>query len=853
MSFALPLLFLACQLGSDSATDTAQLPDLSERLGPGEARAGAVTDESALFGGIAAEGRVGDFKIYNDRVQFIVQGVREGSYTAWQGGAVIDADIVRPEGQPGRDMADDWAIMAGTGHMPTPEVVLVVDDGVESGRAVLQMRGPESPLDYIVGVFENEDMVPDQGLYFVTDFILEADSHLLMVNTRVTATDGDVTTQLGDVIMGAKEISTRWAPGEGLTGEIPTQNQFVALVGDRNEQVIAVLAQPGESSSSLQALDFLGSLLMTVSAMGEGETLEEGESLTLRRYYGVGPDLATLTGDWLALSGESSQLAEGRVTAPDGPVAGARVTLLLDGEPWTMALTDSDGVYSAQVPASGELSAVVDGRGPGLHSDLPAGAAHYGPYGAEHTRLAALGSIEEGAEPIPLAEARGWSAGEGDLELGEPGWLIISCADGLPFEVRLTYTEGYDSGDGAFVQGNPSGYAALAWARDGEVRLPMEPGSYGLLAWRGVRWEVFSDQVTVEAGQESAVEVVLEQAYALDDWLVADPHSHASPSPDGAITMADRLTVAAATGIQLHFGTDHDHIVDYGPLLEPLGLQESLRSIVSCEMSPVIRGHLNLYPLQADPDAVNGGAWLWWSNLVDSTQQEFDEINAHLGDPLIQANHPMAGLASLAGWDPGRIDNGDFWSPDFHAVEVVNGGGHGEEVDFYLDLVSRGLLVAPVSVSDNHSYLGGSQGLAVTFLGSPTADPASFTDEDLREAFALRRSVASVGPFVQLSIPPGSLVETPAKLTVRVRAPSWIPADSITLLENGLPVERVAGTTARFTLDPEADAAYFVLVEGSQSMAPVSGSTPWALTSAILADVGGDGWQAALEPLAVHD
>ena len=55
---------------------------------------------------------MGDFKIYNDRAQFIVQGVREGSCTAWQGGVVIDADIMRPEGQPGRDMVDDWAIMA---------------------------------------------------------------------------------------------------------------------------------------------------------------------------------------------------------------------------------------------------------------------------------------------------------------------------------------------------------------------------------------------------------------------------------------------------------------------------------------------------------------------------------------------------------------------------------------------------------------------------------------------------------------------------------------------------------------------------------------------------------------------
>src|SRR5690606_11988635 len=88
-------------------------PDLTERLGPEEVRAGVVTDERALFAGISAEGRAGDVKIYNDRARFVIQGLREGSYLVGEGGIVIDADVVRPDGQPGRDAVDDWGPMFG--------------------------------------------------------------------------------------------------------------------------------------------------------------------------------------------------------------------------------------------------------------------------------------------------------------------------------------------------------------------------------------------------------------------------------------------------------------------------------------------------------------------------------------------------------------------------------------------------------------------------------------------------------------------------------------------------------------------------------------------------------------------
>ena len=109
----LAALLLSCRGPEDKPVtgDSADPgPDVSVRLGPGEVRAGTVRSGAALFGGTSAEGREGDLKIYNAEVQFIIQGVRDGDYYESLGGGVIDADIVRPEGMPGRDVVDELGV-----------------------------------------------------------------------------------------------------------------------------------------------------------------------------------------------------------------------------------------------------------------------------------------------------------------------------------------------------------------------------------------------------------------------------------------------------------------------------------------------------------------------------------------------------------------------------------------------------------------------------------------------------------------------------------------------------------------------------------------------------------------------
>ena len=74
------------------------------RLLPGEVRAIRIQDACDLIGGKEAQGSIGDFKIYNSHVQFIVQDIRLSIAWAPYGGNLLDADLARPAASRGNDL-----------------------------------------------------------------------------------------------------------------------------------------------------------------------------------------------------------------------------------------------------------------------------------------------------------------------------------------------------------------------------------------------------------------------------------------------------------------------------------------------------------------------------------------------------------------------------------------------------------------------------------------------------------------------------------------------------------------------------------------------------------------------------
>jgi hypothetical protein len=290
-----------------------------------------------------------------------------------------------------------------------------------------------------------------------------------------------------------------------------------------------------------------------------------------------------------------------------------------------------------------------------------------------------------------------------------------------------------------------------------------------------------------------------------------------------------------------------------------------LNSIVADEVSPVLRGHINLYPIEVDSTLPSGGAPRWWETLSGevTTDEFFGELRTRAGtNGVVQVNHPAesSGMLGIANFDPpsGIVGRPDRFSANFDAMEVLNSGHYEEFLEMYLSLISRGHPVTPTGVSDSHGY-GNGVGVNLTWVPVGVSAAADLDGNVLASEVKAGHTVVSRGPYIDATIEgvwaPGETVVGSATLDIDVLAPSWIVVDRLLLLRDGVEVERRAwtGEPESFELNPDDDAVYVVIAEGDQSMQPAYNDSPWAMISAIRVDVDGDGWEAPLPPLDLGD
>ncbi len=832
------ILLLASCAGTDNHTPSPPEIDLVSLVPSGEVRAGVITDPASAFGGLSAEARLGDIKLYNDRARFVIQGIRDGGYFISQGGGVIDADVAGD--LLGHDHIDEWGSMWGLGRVVEPTRIEVLDDG-SGGTAHVRVEGIEAPLALLEGALESPGFVRSLGLRLTIDYRLRPDSPLLEVTSTFTS-DQEVELASGDLLMGGVEVSRAWSEGYGWGDDDGGPRLWTGQVGESGQVTTAILSADG-TPLEVGTLQLLTELADMVVGFDAERLVPAGETVSWTRYWGVGTDLATLTDAAQATWPQPTETHTGVVTAPDGPVEGAEVVVLVDDAPFTVARTDASGAFSAEVPEGADVRSLAQDRGTGRFLSLP--ALDYSPYAAEVVRDAMLQAFST-ADPI-TSGGRGIADPSTPHTLGEPAVLSLSASDGLPFAVELSLRQADAPIDNRISRDRPSGLAAMGWARGGSVEIRVEPGTYGLLAHRGLRYELHSQEITLQAGETTELQLELDRAYEHPGWVLGDPHAHASPSGDAAITMADRLVVTAAVGLDLHFGTDHDHVADYRPLLAALGLSE-LGSVVADEVSPPLRGHMNIYPI--DPaDLPNGGAWRWWEDIPEDTPSIIAELRERHGDDFIlQSNHPLdSGVGSSAGWEPGIIRHPDYWTGDLQAMEVINAGRF-EGLDIWQDLMLRGYHTAPVGVSDSHGHKAGHVGFSATFIAVGTDDVTQVSDAALAEALRAGHTMVCRGPFLDVSVLPGETLLAGTTVDVAALSPSWMSVDRLVLLRDGAEVQRVDGTSASFVLDTSEDALFTVVAEGDQPMLPVDGNTPWSMVY-WLVDAGGDGWEPPLPPL----
>ncbi len=796
---------------------------------------------SDLIGGPRAEGRVGDFLLANDHVRVVI-GAAEGSvgFNLF-GGSLLDADVTRAPGEPGQDRFGEAFPSVNVLTIAAVDTVEVVDDGSNRRRASIRVAGPgyRFPLTAEIPGLTNPVDVDLETIYSLTP-----DASSVLIETYVTMNEPETTVvQAFDVLLVGNGLRSFGAPlGEAESGTFEwtgadTATDTAQGGGVAETAGIAYAWLPLEPEKTLD-IPFADAS-QQLAVMG-GLTIASGKRRAFRRRLVIaGPDLAAASKEIERVRGTKTGTFAGQVRDTVGQaVVGARIRIAEADDPErfvTRARSGTEGAFVADLPA-GAYDAIVE---------------------AEHR-----GS----GEPLRF-EIRAGKTAQALFVMPAVGTVTFSAtdgADGSPIPARLTLVK-----DGQVV--------ARAYGNAGEARaVAVAPGSFTAYVSRGPEWSLGQAAISVPAGGNVAVPAsasTLTRVVGTAGFVAGDYHLHTVQSRDSGVPLAERALSLAGEGLEHVAATDHDRATDYRPAIEALALEPFLSSLVGSEVSIVLYGHFNAYPM---PDGsatsrAHDGTKVWFDAEEDrhlGAAELLAKLRALPGDRILQMNHPRSGAGkgylAWIDYDPATGTADEPLATDFDTIEV-NDEFEPVEGNAMLDWFSirkMGIPMTAVGVSDSHVVWD--PGYPRTLVEVGTDDPSQVETSSFVEALRAGRAVVSSGPFVLTTAGVGSeraglgeMLDATGggsvTVEVHVESPAWIPFDTIRLYENGTLVDTaevnppLAG--GRFVHDesfpvaPLEDAFYVVVVTGPGNLYPISERGVFAYTNPVFVDVGTAGWE----------
>lgn len=805
--------------------------DLSERLAPGQVRAGKVAKGADLIGGRTAKGRIGDFKIYNSKVAFIVQDAGLASGYKRYGGGLVDADIVRAEGEKGQSQLGEM-FFGFNFRLFEPTEAEVVSDG-RDGRAIVRVRGKDGYFPWL-GSFLG-DLVPSEplGLEIVYEYSLGPDDDFLTWDVSITNISSDTVDLISGVafIMG-DGLKTHF-PGPGFDAEAHQgEYPYWAALGDFLSY--GLLAAEGPIQMAFHYSNVAFGFYPNVS-------LQPGETRTLRRYFAVtGGGLDKIAEIFRPLQNAVPVgVLRGVVESDEKALArGIRVHVLSKkGDHLYVIRPDNKGHFETTLPL-GEYVLFAKANGYAPSSEV---TAHINTQSvADVTLQMPLSTpfeylvVAENAQPIPAR-------------------LSFFRADGQPTNIL-----GKKFGEEVY----PLGASLMVFSGTGEGGGVLPPGPYHVWVTRGILYERAFAEI-VAGAEPLSLKFSLKKAVDSKGYLSTDAHIHAEHSPDTDISELDRVLTALADGLDVPILTEHDTIYDLASATAAIaGASNLVKFIAGSEVTTYVYGHFNAFPLTPRPNQLNNGGIEWFDVSAPDLFRRIRESEEH--PVVIQVNHPRGAVTgayfSAVGLDrdSGTIANAELWSPDFDALEVFNGGCYNGETEVVLDwfdLLNRGYKVALSGGSDTHSEHG--LGFPRVFIQTPN-QPANFDPQEIVVAYEAMKAFVSCGPFVHFEIAGaglGELVTQPPVLEafVEIQAPSWMTFEDFRIIRNGVEIFLLpakdwsgGGEVTRFrgfvALEPtDFDAWYVLEVRGTGDLWPLHWGPPYALTNPIFVDADGSG------------
>lgn len=671
LCIALPLLIGT--MGGCGDDGGASLDNFLPELPPatGEAQtvfAGAIADSNAeeLIPGPATSGVLGDFFMRNSRARFVIQAPTPLVGVVPSGGNLIDAvPLAADGGDRSPDHFGETSINYQMGRHCSHDRLEVVRDGSEGGAAVLRARGLTGFNEYVnirgFGVLPvQNDLVPElpDEAECATTYVLEPDSATVQVYfTIFNTSDAIITGPMGMLSDTGGEVFV-FLPGSGFTrlGSIADALDAADfstpyMVWQGPEVAYGIIPRHDDPTTANGSVALLGASVFMFGVEGFLDALrsdlnkffaiDSKEGYTFAVDIFVGRDAADVEREFQGLHGGTTTAFGGTVTWSDGGGAeGARVSVFddvngdgdVDAGDLVLSYADCepDGSYSAELPP-GEylLQAEVAGKARSAAQTLSNTSA---------------GASADFSLTRPVAyDYR--IVDDGDADALIPARITVIGVHPVPLDDRTNGNTDRYSGIVATVIAKRGTSTDLGDGADEALELP--PGQdYRILVSRGTEWSVAELAISPVAGDTPAeLEFRMRRVVDTSGYIASEYHVHSVGSPDSPIPNERRVASAVADGVEFYATTDHDFVSMQQPIIEMLGLDRLTRSIPGIEISPLVYGHFNAWPMDHDPASPNGGAVEWPFGIGGFAMTPGEIFSAAIaqGAELVQVNHPRSG------------------------------------------------------------------------------------------------------------------------------------------------------------------------------------------------------------------
>jgi len=643
-----------------------------------------------------------------------------------------------------------------------------------------------------------------------------------------------------------------------------------------------------------------------LSEGGKEITLEPGATFVLKQRVFPAGDLFGVRAVANQLAGIKQQRVRLDVSAPDGPVEGADVTVSRGKETYGAGRTGKGGV---------------------LEFDLPAGQYD--------TQVAPFGRPKQALKIDPSRE-RTYTV---KCEAAAIVNAEISDEAGGPIPCKVEF-RGVDGTPDPFFFPDTGEHLVrnLCYTQTGRLRQVVPPGSYQIVITHGPEYDAVFRTVEAARGKETALKATLVRSVDTKGWISADFGNRSTVSrPFSSASQLGRVLNLLGEHVEFAPATERDSISDFAPHLKALGAEKLMATCPGIGLTQRVRKtwtSQNSFPVIHKPGKQDGGAlqrpqhvfqvfWLggWygpltvhgnpsWSAGTDKLLQvtppgiwpydgrsdgmsslfaprTYAHQDPHRNGRLSILHYmdamevqPLDVFLDLPAYDPadpkGEKDIRTWWDEleERHAKKWPSVKNRNRQWPRILNL---GYTITGVVNSNARYNFHGSGGLR-NFVKSPTDDPAKVDPLDVVHAVRFGHVVMSTGPFLEVELDaaqkgarshgiPGDDVSAPggkASLHVRAQCPNWISIDRVQVLFNGFPVKELTYTRRAASeafgdkvvqfdrtipLELKVDTHVMVLVAGegpnlrARRDAEDTTARHIALSNPVWVDVDGDGFK----------